>query len=146
MTLVEKILNKIWKSPIQRYAFVMILSAIADFWISLYSYSIAHGWIATQAGVGRLPFIIKAPAHTPASQAVVGSSHRLFVIALRPDTGFYSRARPIRRTDHHPAAGLFGRVADTEKSASKLPNASADQPSAGSLIALLALISPARLL
>lgn len=34
------------------------MSAIADFWISLYSYSVAHGWITTQAVVGFfLPFI-----------------------------------------------------------------------------------------
>jgi len=34
------------------------MSAIADFWISLYSYSVTHGWIMAQAITGfGLPFV-----------------------------------------------------------------------------------------
>jgi len=57
MTLEEK-LQLIWDKKVLRYGFVLVGSAFADFWISLYSYAVAHGWIITQAAVGfLLPFV-----------------------------------------------------------------------------------------
>ncbi len=58
MTNLEAKFQIIWNNKILRYSFVVIGSAIADFWISLYSYAIAHGWMLTQALVGfLLPFV-----------------------------------------------------------------------------------------
>lgn len=54
----EEKLQEIWDNKVLRYGFVLIGSAFADFWISLYSYAVAHGWIITQALVGfLLPFV-----------------------------------------------------------------------------------------
>lgn len=54
----EEKLQKLWENKVLRYGFVLIGSAFADFWISLYSYAVNHGWIVTQAVVGFfLPFV-----------------------------------------------------------------------------------------
>lgn len=54
----EQLLQKIWMRPILRYVFVMVASAISDFWASFYLYSVSHGWILYAALSGFLiPFI-----------------------------------------------------------------------------------------